>query len=319
MNKTGFITSIVFGCLAFALPVTAIDLDLPSNARLTSDHLNDPDSYALPVGPFSGRAVLVNSVNGNILRQSWRIENDSQTTLQLLSPLRAQLENDGFEILFDCQSQTCGGFDFRFETEVIPAPDMHVDLFDFRFLSAFRLSDNRNDFVTLLVSRSSSAGFVQLIHVAPSGQKISRATANGTVASVVPTAVQFDASLPLLQALETTGHAVLSDLTFKTGSSQLGDGPFASLDTLSAYLLANPKRTVALVGHTDAVGSLSGNIALSKRRAASVVDRLIKSYSIPRAQLAGEGMGYLAPIAANTTQAGRDANRRVEVVLLNTQ
>jgi OOP family OmpA-OmpF porin len=73
---------------------------------------------------------------------------------------------------------------------------------------------------------------------------------------------------------------------------------------------------VALVGHTDATGSLDANIALSRKRAASVKDRLVRAYGIAVSRLDAEGMGYLAPIASNLTQAGRDANRRVEAVLL---
>ena len=88
---------------------------------------------------------------------------------------------------------------------------------------------------------------------------------------------------------------------------------------LAAFLLADPARQVALVGHTDAVGALDGNIALSKRRAASVLERLATAYDVPRTQMTAEGMGYLAPLTTNRTSEGRDQNRRVEAVLLNTE
>ena len=92
-----------------------------------------------------------------------------------------------------------------------------------------------------------------------------------------------------------------------------------SLQALAAFLRADPARRVTLVGHTDTVGALDRNIALSKRRAASVLERLVSAHGVPRAQIAAEGMGYLAPIASNLTPEGREANRRVEVVLLNTE
>jgi OOP family OmpA-OmpF porin len=74
-----------------------------------------------------------------------------------------------------------------------------------------------------------------------------------------------------------------------------------------------------LVGHTDATGGLEINISVSRRRAASVVERLVAAYNVPRAQIAAEGVGYLAPRATNLTDAGRTANRRVEAVLVGAE
>ena len=80
-----------------------------------------------------------------------------------------------------------------------------------------------------------------------------------------------------------------------------------------------PARTVARVGHTDSAGGLDGNIALSKQRAGSVLERLVSDYGVSRLQLEAEGMGYLAPVATNLTEDGRNANRRVEVIITSTQ
>jgi outer membrane protein OmpA-like peptidoglycan-associated protein len=88
---------------------------------------------------------------------------------------------------------------------------------------------------------------------------------------------------------------------------------------LADYLAAQPDLSVALVGHTDASGSLDGNIVISKRRAGSVLERLVSDYGVARRQLDAQGMGYLSPIASNQTQEGRDANRRVEVIVTSTQ
>jgi OOP family OmpA-OmpF porin len=107
----------------------------------------------------------------------------------------------------------------------------------------------------------------------------------------------------------------LDDLTFATGSAQLGAGTFASLQAVAGYLADHPDRTLALVGHTDASGDLAGNVALSKARADSVRERLIRDYGAPSDRLTAEGVGYLAPRASNLTDEGRTRNRRVEVVL----
>jgi OOP family OmpA-OmpF porin len=319
------------GVLGFgiALPVHALDLSFPFNAQLTTRVVTAPDSHALPVGPFTETALPLLDLEGQVERQVFRFAGQSLTTLQLLAPLRDQLTAAGYEIMFECEAATCGGFDFRFAIEVLPAPDMYVDLTDFRFLAARR---NARDHIGLLVSGSANAGFVQMIRVTsdPEAGPL-RVTTPGDgplpitpVADPLPIIQSADrptapAPQSLVDSLRSQGHVILADLSFQTGSSQLSEGSYPSLDALASFLLADPSRRVALVGHTDAVGGLSGNIALSKERARSVRQRLVEAYAVPLSQLDAEGMGYLSPIAPNTTPEGREANRRVEAILLNTE
>ena len=84
-------------------------------------------------------------------------------------------------------------------------------------------------------------------------------------------------------------------------------------------MAANPDKIVALVGHTDASGSLVANIALSERRAELVRQALIDRYSVEEARLTSEGVGYLAPRAPNQTEEGRQKNRRVEAIVTSTR
>ncbi len=288
--------------LVLVAPASA--LDLPRGATSPGAQVRDPDSYALPTGPWSDGIVPTRAIEGRVTRQAWRVPVPGITTLQLMAPLRDQLVADGYELLFECQSATCGGFDFRFSIDVLPAPAMFVDLARYRFLSASR--DGAS--VSVLVSRTSDAGYVQIIQAGAAS-----AQSTVTTAAARPTA---PATTSFGQELETNGRVILSDLAFETGSSSLGPGPFASLASLASYLTSRPSRRVALVGHTDATGSLDGNIALSKRRAASVRTRLIDAHSVPASQMSAEGMGYLAPVTSNLTPSGREANRRVEVILL---
>jgi len=202
---------------------------------------------------------------------------------------------------------------------VIGEPDMHVDLGDFHFLSATRDGETAEG-VSLLVSRSISAGFVQVIQVGPA-----TADSNWDVAPKTSTKAEADAPLPAVldqdigTAMESVGRFILADLVFATGSADLGPGSYGSLVELADYLKANPEKRVALVGHTDAEGSLAGNMSLSKRRAASVMDRLVNDLGVRAAQLEAEGIGYLAPIASNQTDDGRTRNRRVEAILVSTE
>lgn len=308
MTRTTLRTASVL-LATLAAPVWA--LDLPAGAQSGGPVVAQLDSYALPTGPWTDGIVPFDTFEGRVSRQAWRLDAAGVTTLQLIQPLREQLQADGYSIVFECQAATCGGFDFRFSTDVLPPPGMFVDLSRYRFLSAMRDDDGTRSAVSVLVSRTDTAGYIQIIQAGD-------AAAQATVTTSA-TRVTSAARLSLGDALEAQGRYILTDLAFETGSSSLGPGPFASLVTLSEYLKANPARQVALVGHTDSVGSLDGNIALSKRRAGSVRQRLIDTHGVPAAQMAAEGMGYLAPMTTNLTPEGREQNRRVEVILTSTE
>lgn len=296
-----------------ACPAWAADLALPSAARQTAERSADPDSYRLPVDPWTAQDFPVRRLEGAVTRAAWRVDGGSLTTLQLLEPLRAQLLQQGYSLLFECSAQVCGGFDFRFNSEILPAPAMYVDITDYRYLAAESADASRH--VSVLVSRSAAAGFVQIVQVAPTGTPaVAPAARAGTDSAPVPQPLQ--ASGPVAEQLVRLGHAVLAGLSFASGSSDLSEGAYDSLEQLAAFLRDNPGRRVALVGHTDAVGSLEGNIALSRRRAASVRERLTQVHGIPPAQIEAQGAGYLSPLASNDIAEGREANRRVEVVLL---
>ncbi len=223
--------------------------------------------------------------------------------------MEAQLDAAGYVPVLTCGGQTCGGFDFRFGTDVMAAPDMYVDLFDFRFLSA-RGADG--DAVSVFVSKVASVGYVQIIHATPDGGG-AKLTVGSTPAETTQTGGE---TASVIDALTGQGHVILKDLDFATGSAALGEGPHASLGMLAEYLLADQNRRIVLVGHTDLVGSLADNVRLSKERAGSVMARLVEEYGVPRVQLDAEGIGYLSPLAPNDTREGREINRRVEAVLL---
>jgi len=316
-------TFILAGALAALMPIAAMAalLDFPGNAVLAGEKINERGSYKVPVGAWQNGELPTIVAEGEVLQQAWKITATGLTSLQILDPLKKQLTDKGFKVVFECETDACGGFDFRFETDVMPEPVMHVDLGDFRFLSAERKTGDTPEYVTLLVSRSQNAGFVQLVRVGEPADETELVTSTDnpalTTISEPPPAEQ--PALPLEQALQEKGHYILEDLVFQTGSSNLGDGEFTSLAALADYIKAHPDRTFALVGHTDAEGSLAGNIALSKKRAASVVRRLIKDYGVDKKQISAEGNGFLSPRATNMTEDGRAQNRRVEVIDTSTR
>lgn len=298
-----------FALLAvWAVPALAQDLSLPQGAVLTREIVQNQGAYPLPVGPWtSDTGAKTRRIEGSVRAQSWRIDGAGLTPLQLIVPLRAQLRDDGFDIELDCIAADCGGFDFRFETFVLPAPDMFVDLTDFHFISA---TGPAGQAVSILASKDKNAGFVQIIRAGDAGGIV-----QATAPRLRPAGT---AAVGIAAQLETQGRAVLADLEFQTGSASLGEGKFTSLEDIADYLQNNPERRVVFVGHTDAVGSLEGNQALSRKRAAAAVSYLQTRHSIPAAQIGADGVGYLAPIASNLSSEGRESNRRVEAILVST-
>lgn len=303
----------------------AVALEFPAPASTTATRREPLASYALPIGPWQDGQVSSRILEGPLEQTAWRIAAPGMTTLQILSPLRDQLARAGFRTLWECETDACGGFDFRFAIDVMPEPDMHVDLGDFRFLSAERIGVDGPEAVSLLVSRSVETGFVQMVSIGaalPATPPLVPAHQPTPAAVAADVQQSADPVLPpsgLATALQANGSAVLEDLVFRSGSADLGPGPFETLAALADFLKQDPARSVALVGHTDASGGLAGNTALSRARAASVRERLIAEYAVPAAQIAAEGVGYLAPRATNQTEEGRARNRRVEVIVTSTR
>lgn len=308
--------AIVLFALCAATAAQAMVMKFPWPMTPLTERRVEGASHFLATGPFIDGPLEGMTAEGIVHQQSWKVPG-GLTTIQLLAPLRQQLLDAGFTTLFECESKACGGFDFRFQIDILPEPGMHVNLGDYRYLSATRTADfgNESDYVSLVVSRSANTGFVHLTQIG----------ANGTVASALESAAEQQPDIPapdleeVGERLELTGHVSLDDLVFRTGSSRLDDETFTSLANLAAYLNARPDRTVVLVGHTDAVGALNSNIELSRLRAAAVLERLVQRHGVARDQVSSDGVGFLAPRASNLTDEGRARNRRVEVILVATE
>ncbi len=288
--------------------VAEMDLQLPAGASLRSRRETALGSYALPIGPYSEQGIPQRLAEGRILRRSWQLEGEA-TVLQVLDLLRSQLVAQGYEILFQCAARQCGGFDFRFGIEVMPAPDMVVSLSDYHFLAAQIPDSPEPQLVSVLVSHSGEASYIQLIELGPPTEPPLAVAGAEQPAPKAP--------LQLRQQLLQQGHAVLKGMAFNTGAVTLGQGAGPSLERLVAFLTDQPEARILIVGHTDTVGGLADNVALSQRRAASVKEVLVQEYGIEADRIEAAGAGYMAPLASNLTVEGRETNRRVEVVLLS--
>lgn len=106
----------------------------------------------------------------------------------------------------------------------------------------------------------------------------------------------------------------LPGLYFDTGRAALKAGTRNNLSRIAGLLAGNEKARVIVEGHTDSVGAEAMNQTLSEARAKAVADYLV-AQGFPRARIETIGYGESSPIASNDTVAGRQQNRRVELVI----
>ena len=117
------------------------------------------------------------------------------------------------------------------------------------------------------------------------------------------------------KSIADTGKVVFYGIYFDTDKAIIKPESEPTLAEMAKFLKANAQAKVFIVGHTDSQGALERNQKLSKERAAAVVKALAGSHGIAAERMVPEGVGPLAPIAANDAEAGRAKNRRVEMVL----
>lgn len=307
---------------AFCAP--ALQLQFPGPSESTANFTKPLASFQLAIGPWQQGSIAIQPAEGRLEQSAWRIAAPQLSTLELAQSLRKQIAAAGYKLLFECETEACGGFDFRYGTRILPEPDMHVDLGDFRYLAAERSGALGKEYLGLIISKSPQNGFVQLTRIG--GEPTPELTTSTKTPQQPAAQADFALLIPAPQAttdlakqLDLGQPQVLDDLVFASGSATLATGDYASLRSLADWLHANPEKSVMLVGHTDASGGLAANVSLSKKRAESVRQTLLVTYEIPPTQIASNGVGPMAPRASDLTDDGRKKNRRVEVVLTPTQ
>jgi len=106
----------------------------------------------------------------------------------------------------------------------------------------------------------------------------------------------------------------MSDVLFDTGQYSLKPGAREKLAKVAGILLAYPGLNIAVGGYTDNVGGDEMNQKLSENRASSVRDYLVQQ-GVVNNSVSARGFGNTSPVASNESSAGRQQNRRVELLV----
>lgn len=118
----------------------------------------------------------------------------------------------------------------------------------------------------------------------------------------------------MAKAIGASGRVALYGILFDFNKADIKPESRPALEEIAKLLKGDPPLKLHVVGHTDNVGGLESNLALSRKRADAVVQALVRDFGISSPRLQAHGVAFLSPVAVNTSEEGRARNRRVELV-----
>ena len=275
-------------------------LELPYSARLVLSDETDVKNISVEISAWDReKGISRLDFRGRTTTKVFQIDGTSLTLDQMLQPIITHLNDKQFSIELYCNTNVCGGFNFRKNLTVSNPPFMLVNVANYSVITAVKNSSA----ISLVASKLGNTIYLQILSI-------------GTTDNDLILQDQEPLKDNYSSKLKEDGAIVLDDLIYRSGSADLGPGPFESLSALANFLKGTPSSSIILVGHSDAIGELRKNIELSRNRAQAVVDRLIKDYGIDQSRISAQGIGFLSPKTNNSTEKSRKKNRRVEAILI---
>ncbi len=317
------ILTLVFGCLVFAGAALAADVDGSQDHPVLAQRYEGSeitryeqlafDEHALLVMPATHSGGISNNrdattdLEGRITHITYRAPAE-RTTLEVYRNYQTALIDAGFEVLFECKTDDCGGRDF---THAVVSGQNYMDMgeshADFRYLAAKLTRPGEGDaYVSLFVAMASVGGGANFERVLTQLDIVE-------LEAMETRMITVDASA-MAKEISASGRVAIYGIYFDFDKADLKPESKPTLDEIAKLLADQSDLALVVVGHTDNVGSLDHNMALSKKRAAAVETALVRDYGIPAARLTSWGIGYLSPVASNQSEDGRALNRRVGLV-----
>jgi len=158
-----------------------------------------------------------------------------------------------------------------------------------------------------------SAGFVYRFGTTTAA--VMPAPAAAVIVAPPPAAAPVVIVVPVEPATQTQRYCSILDVQFDINKNTVQRESEEKIDKVAIFMRKYPNTTAVIEGHTDEVGTTADNIALSQRRADSVVSYLADHGGIARSRLRAVGYGESRPIADNRTEEGKRLNRRVDAII----
>lgn len=273
-------------------------------SRIIYFKARDYDEMRLPTKRLNNSRVLTEENSIEVKGQAVRFRYHGpagRSSLEVARNYEQRLQQQGFETLFTCRAQACGGSDLWFAVT-----EAH---------KGSNLPSNWDSQTYIIARKDEGGGAVSVVSVL--------AVENDNTVHALVDVLQskgmetnkikvLDAGM-LRSTLDAQGRAALYGITFEFNKADIRPESRPQIEQIIAYLKANPQVGIVVAGHTDAKGAFDYNVELSRRRAQAVVQALTGG-GIAGNRLVPFGAGMASPVATNDTEAGQALNRRVEIV-----
>jgi OmpA-OmpF porin, OOP family len=257
----------------------------------------DFDAARIQAAAFKdGSPADARRLEGRVTRIAYRTK-AGPSILEVSRNFETQLAKAGFETLLACDTDACGGIPFTESIDTLPVPQMWVDGFNYHYYAGRKTDGGREIYASVVVSENNREITTQV-----------------TVAELGAIENKMVDAAAMAKGLGEAGHIALYGIYFDTDKALIKPESRPTLEQIAKLLAGQPQLSVFIVGHTDSQGAYDYNLDLSKRRAEAIASELVKTYRIAPARLRTAGVGLLAPVGSNATEAGRALNRRVELV-----
>jgi len=300
------VLSFVFVLPAYADSDAPHSSDHPMISRYPGSNIityvqKDFDEYQLPLSEPKLNTYPVafeksKTLQGKLTRIGYALK-PGTSTLKIYTNFDTALKKAGFKTLFSCVKQACGNSSswqgFFLNSQIWGKAESQ------RMLSAHKQINGQDVYVVIFVGEQ--------------GPRIGIGVDVVEVKQMQTDLVTIDEN-GLQQMLDNEGKAALYGIQFETDKAVLLPSSQQTLDVIAGVLKKNPKIRVYIVGHTDDTGSNDHNMQLSNQRAQAVIQALISQHKINQTRLTAFGVGPYAPVGNNSSEQGRQLNRRVEII-----
>lgn len=268
------------------------------NAKLRRSIHVDTETITIPVAPNAEDRTPLN-LTGDLSRHFYNVKDVS--TLKVFENYKQALNKAGFTVLSKCELAECGNEDAaeKLGGKVSLENTVYNWYHKSYYVFAKKMSESGDIYVAIFVGGHENEVAVQQTILQQKGVKTGL--------------IKVDAD-GLKQQIDADGKALIYGIYFDIGKSAVKPESKPTLDAIAQLLTKNKDLLLYVVGHTDDTGAGAANVELSRQRAAAVVNELVTTYKIPATRLQAQGVGPYAPAGNNTSDAGKQKNRRVELV-----
>jgi OmpA-OmpF porin, OOP family len=264
---------------------------------ITGYQVKDFDAARLQAAAFKDdKPADARRLEGRVTRIAYRTR-PGPSILEVSRNFETQLAKAGFETLLACDTDACGAIPFTEAIDLLPVPQMWVDGFNYHYFAGRKSDGGRETYASVIVSQNNQDIYAQL-----------------TFAELGAIENKMIDAAAMAKGLGEAGHIALYGIYFDTDKAVLKPESRPTLEQIAKLLTSLPQLNVFIVGHTDNQGAYDYNLDLSRRRAEAIAAELVKNFRIAQPRLRTAGLGFLAPVGSNATEAGRALNRRVELV-----